>query len=169
MATNPFSSAPSGTGGFRGISRQIATVMAGSNFLGGKGGVNARQASELSNQQHIQNVQRDVMNHVLGTSATEDAAKAAHGRKLSQNRQAHNLSEKSANAAHERGKADREDVVRHLGNLQPEGTIKGSVSIPGGGASYKAAPKAPGKGINSGPQFGGVGGDTSGQAAVNLE
>ena len=136
MATNPFSSAPSGTGGIRGLSRQIAGVMAGSSFLGGKGGVNARQAAALSNQQHIQNVQHTVVKHVLGESA--------------------------ADAAHKRTLADRAHAARIVQANKPEGTVVGSIGVPGATATYKNNPKI-------GQQFTGVGGDTSSQAATNLD
>jgi len=131
MANNPFSSAPSGTGGIRNISRQIAAVMIGKNALSNKGGLTAKDRSALSNQEHTQNVQRDVMKHVLG----ESAADKAHSQKLSQSRQSHS-----------QGLADREHAMNLINSNTPEGHTASSFSFPGGGASFKANPKDPGIG-----------------------
>ena len=162
MANNPFSSAPSGTGGIRGLSRQIAGVMAGSSFLGGKGGVNARQASALSNQQHIQNVQHTVVKHVLGQEATSHAEKTKRVEGVKKSRAEHKLTQAAADAAHQRTLADRSHAASTLQANKPEGTVFGSFSVPGASATLKTSPKV-------GKQFTGVGGDTSSQAATNLE
>jgi len=128
MANNPFSSAPSGTGGIRNISRQIAAVMIGKNALSNKGGITAQDRSALSNQEHTQNVQRDVMKHVLG----ESAADKAHSQKLSQSRQ-----------SHKQGLADREHAMNLINSNTPKDHTASSFSFPGGSASFKANPKNP--------------------------
>lgn len=126
MANNPFSSAPSGTGGIRNISRQIAAVMVGRNTLSNKGGLTAQDRAALNEQTHTQNVQRDVVKHVLG----ESAAEKAHGQKLSQGRQ-----------SHAQGLADREHAMNLINANTPKDHTASSFSFPGGSASFKAAPK----------------------------
>jgi hypothetical protein len=69
MAEDRFPSAPPGTGGVRNLSRQIAAIMVGKDAFGKKKGVNAQDKAKLSEQSHIQNVQRDVMKYVLKDSA----------------------------------------------------------------------------------------------------
>jgi hypothetical protein len=139
MANNPFSSAPSGN-----VSRQIASVLstAGSRLFGGKSSDSHREKSALSNQQHVQNVQRDVMQHVLGQSASEKA----HKQKLSQGRQAHALGQKAADAAHQRVMADREHGLSQIRAYTPEGHTSTSISAPGVSATYKPDTKNPGVG-----------------------
>ena len=131
MANNPFSSAPSSTGGIRNISRQIAAVMVGSNALSNKGGLTARDRAALNEQTHTQNVQRDVVKHVLGQSASDKT----HRQKLSQGRQAHN-----------QGIADREHAMNLINSNTPEGHTTSAFSFPGGSASFKANPKNDGVG-----------------------
>ena len=63
-------------------------------------------------------------------------------------------------------RSDREHAMNLINSNIPEGHTTSSVSFPGGSASFKAVSK---KGMDSGQQFGGVGGDTSSQAATNLE
>jgi len=138
MATNPFSSAPSGTGGIRGLSRQIAAVMVGKNALGGKGGVNAQQASALSNQQHTQNVQQSVVKHVLG----ESAADAAHKRTLNQGRQTHRLGQAAAEAGHQRDIAATTHIIDHFERMGSSGQFSNlNVGKSGVSGTYKSQPK----------------------------
>lgn len=114
MAKDSFANAPSGTGGIRGISRQIAGVLGVTGSLGGGGSkTNYRQQAALQNQQHTQNVQRDVVKHVLG----ETAADKAHKRTLSQGRQTHKLGQKAADAAHVRDKESATHLIDHFERL----------------------------------------------------
>ena len=83
MAKNSFGDVPSGTGGVRGISRQIAAAL----YLGNKGksskGLTFDEHSALENQKHIQNIQGNVVSSVLAGQAADKA----HRSTLAQNRQ----------------------------------------------------------------------------------
>ena len=117
MAKGAFDNAPSGTGGLRGVSRQIAGVLGVTGSLGGKSGTNYKQQAALQNQLHTQNVQRDVVKHVLG----ETAADKAHKRTLSQGRQAHKLGQAAADAAHQRDIAGATNLIDHFERLGTSG------------------------------------------------
>jgi len=163
MANNPFSSAPSGTGGIRNISRQIAAVMVGRNALSNKGGLTAKDRAALNEQTHTQNVQRDVIKHVLGQEATSHAEKTKRVEGVKRTRAEQRIGQKTADAAHQRGMADREHAANLLQAHKPEGTSIGSISVPGASATYKSAPKNPGVG----QQF--AGSDTSSLPATPLD
>ena len=138
MAKGTFDSAPSGTGGFRGISRQIAGVIGGASFLGGKKGADYKQQSALLNQQHTQNVQRDVMKHVLG----ESAADTAHQRTLRQGRQTHKLSQAAADAAHQRDIAGATHLVDHFERMGSSGQFSNlNVGSKGVSGTFRAPAK----------------------------
>jgi len=100
MAKDTFGNVPNSTGGIRGISRQIAGVLALSRKGGTKNGMSYGEHSELENQRHVQGVQRDVVNHVLAG----EAANKAHTNALAQNRQKHKqaLGQISATGAEDR-------------------------------------------------------------------
>ena len=140
MADNPFSSAPSNTGGLRGISRQIAAVMVGRNALGGKNS-NYREQSALNEQQHTQKVQQMVVGHVLGKQATGHAERTKRREGVKKSRAEHTLGQRAADAAHQRSLADREHAANILQSNKPEGTSLGSISVPGASANYKASAK----------------------------
>jgi hypothetical protein len=105
--------------------------MVGKNALSNKGGLTAQDRARLNEQTHTQNVQRDVVKHVLGQSAADKA----HRQKMSQNRQTHT-----------QGLADREHAMNLINSNTPEGHTASSFSFPGGSASFKANPKNPGVG-----------------------
>jgi hypothetical protein len=86
MAEDRFPSAPPGTGGVRNLSRQIAAIMVGKDAFGKKKGVNAQDKAKLSEQSHIQNVQRDVMKYVLKDSAANASSGPTTTRKQPKSR-----------------------------------------------------------------------------------
>jgi len=149
MAKDSFGSAPNSTGGFRGVSRQIAAALYGKRVLGGKGegGLSFEERSSLEGQKHTQGIQSDVVRSVLASQA---AAQANRNIK-SQTKQKHKL-----------GLEDREHAVNAATSNVPEGYDMTSINYPGGGAKYSAKPKK-----ESGPQFKGVG-DTSEQPPTKL-
>ena len=159
MATNPFSSAPSGTGGVRNLSRQIAAVMVGKNAFGGKAGVNAQQASALSNQQHVQNVQRDVMNHVLGQTAAD---KQRSHEVRSQNR-GHKQKIEQINA---QGQQDRDSATHYVDHYERVASA-GKNSTLSVGKSGVSGTFKPDKNPGVGQQF--AGSDTSSLPATPLD
>jgi hypothetical protein len=148
MAKDSFGSAPNSTGGFRGVSRQIAAALYGKRVLGGKGdGLSFDERSSLEGQKHTQGIQSDVVRSVLAGQAAD----RAHRQTMSQAKQKNKL-----------GMADRADAVSAATSNVPEGHIMTGVSFPGGSAKYSAIPKK-----ETGPQFNGVG-DTSGQPPTKI-
>ena len=85
MAKDTFGNVPNSTGGIRGISRQIAAVLAFNRNDGTRNGLTYGQHSALENQKHVQGIQRDVVGSVLAS----EAANKAHTNALAQNRQKH--------------------------------------------------------------------------------
>lgn len=148
MAKDSFGSAPNSTGGFRGVSRQIAAALYGKRVLGGKGdGLSFDERSALEGQKHTQGIQSDVVRSVLGGQAAD----RAHRQAMAQARQKSKL-----------GIADRADAVNAATSNVPEGHDMTRMTFPGGGADYKARPKK-----ETGPQFNSVG-DTSEQPPTKL-
>lgn len=100
MAKNSFGSAPSGTGGVRGVSRQIAAAL----FIGNKGksskGLSFDEHSALEKQKQVQGIQSSVVNSVLAGQAADKT----HRNTLAQNRQKnkHTLGQIAATGAEDR-------------------------------------------------------------------
>ena len=117
MAKDTFGNVPNSTGGIRGISRQIAAVLALNRRDGTKNGLTYGQHSALENQKHIQNIQGNVVSSVLAGQAADKA----HRSTLAQNRQKHKL-----------GLADRADAVSAATSNVPEGYDMTGISFPGG-------------------------------------
>jgi len=99
---------------------------------------------------------------VLGQEATSHAEKTKRVEGVKKSRAEYKLTQAAADAAHQRTLADREHAASIVQANKPEGTVVGSIGVPGATATYKNNPKI-------GQQFTGVGGDTSSQAATNLE
>ena len=149
MAKDTFGNVPNSTGGIRGISRQIAAVLAFNRKDGTKNGLTYGQHSALENQKHVQGIQRDVVGSVLAGQAADKA----HRSTLAQNRQKHKL-----------GLADRADAVSAATSNVPEGYDMTGISFPGGNAKYTPQPKK-----ETGPQFNNIVGDTSEQPPTKLQ
>ena len=115
MAKDTFGNVPNSTGGIRGISRQIAGVLAFSRRGGTKNGLSYGEHSALENQRHVQGIQRDVVGSVL---ASESADKA-HKNALAQNRQKnkHELGQISAT-----GEQDRNTATHYVDHFERLGT-----------------------------------------------
>ena len=147
MAKDSFGSAPNGTGGIRGVSRQIAAAL----YLGNKGksskGLSFEEHSALEGQKHTQGIQSDVVRSVLASRASAQ-----------ENRQTKSQNKQKAQIAI----ADRDHAVNVAHSNIPDGHVMTAASWPGGSAKYGPAPKK-----ETGPQFNGVG-DTSDQPPTKL-
>lgn len=163
-----FNQAP-GAGGARQFGKALAApLMVAKSVFGNKdkGGMTARDQSALMRQQMAHNIDTAVVKHVIG----ETAADAAHKRSQSAARTTHRLGQKTADAAHQRdiAKLNTQQQLHHetidytAGALaaHANGRQMKSISLPGGSATF---------GDKSTPTAGGVGSDTSGQAAVSLD
>jgi len=138
MADNPFSTAPSGSGGLRGVSRQIAALMVGKSAFSNKGGITARDTAALNEQTHTQNVQRDVMKHTLAETAADSASK----RTAKQNKQAHKLGQSAAEAGHQREVSATTHLIDHFERMGSSGQFSNlNVGKSGVSGTYKAQPK----------------------------
>ena len=154
MAKDTFGNVPNSTGGIRGISRQIAAVLAFNRKDGTKNGLTYGQHSALENQKHVQGVQRDVVNHVLGQTTAEQANEHKNQQIVAQ------------------GNQNRQTITHNFDTLTNAATNPSfkSINLTNGSAILRSNKKNTSNGMDSGQQWNnGVGGDTSSQAATNLD
>ena len=117
MAKDTFGNVPNSTGGIRGISRQIAAVLAFNRKDGTKNGLTYGQHSALENQKHVQGIQRDVVGSVLASEAADKAHKSA----LAQNRQKHKQALGQISAT---GEQDRNTATHYVDHFERLGTSR---------------------------------------------
>jgi hypothetical protein len=139
MAKNSFGSAPSGTGGVRGISRQIAAVL----YLGNKNksskGLTFDEHSALEGQKHIQGIQSDVVKSVL----TGQAAAQAHRNTRSQNKQKHGQALEQISATGEQDRTTATHFIDHFERLGSSGQFDSlNVGKSGTSGSFKKPDKS---------------------------
>jgi hypothetical protein len=117
MAKDTFANVPNSTGGIRGISRQIAAVLAFNRKDGTKNGLSYDEHSALENQRHVQGIQRDVVGSVLASEAADKAHKSALAQNRQKNKQA--LGQIAAT-----GEQDRNTATHLVDHFERLGTSK---------------------------------------------
>lgn len=146
MEQNPFGSAPSNHSGAGNLARNAAGFLGASRLFKDKGGVDAKQTSQLMNQQHTQNVQRDVLNHVLG----QKSQATAHRQKTNQIKT--------------QGDQDRQTSTHHIDHFERLGSSQQFSALNVGKSGISGTFRTPPS--NDGGGDGGVGGASP---AVNLD
>ena len=147
MAKDSFGSAPNSTGGFRGISRQIAAVLYGKRALGGKGegGLSFDERSALEGQKHTQGIQSDVVRSVLAGQAVSQA----HRNTLAQNRQKDKHTRGQIAATGEEDRATGTHFIDHFERLGTSGQFDSlNVGKSGVSGNFKK-PDKPGVNLDS--------------------
>ena len=148
-----FDSAPNSSGGFRGVSRQIALVLGGNKLLGnkrsGSEGLSHAERADLMGRQHEYNVREKVVGHAVG----EMSAEAAHKRGQRAERAKNKRSESAAEAAHTRSKDAATHNFDTLTNAATNPKF-GSINLKTGSATFtKPEESKPATALTTSPQF----------------
>ena len=136
MEQNPFGSAPSNHSGAGNLARSAAGFLGASRLFKDKGGMDANQTSQLMNQQHVQNVQRDVLGHVLN----QKSQASAHRQKTNQIKT--------------QGDQDRQTSTHHIDHFERLGSSQQfsnlSVGKSGVSGTFRTSPSNDGGGVGGG-------------------
>ena len=156
MAEFDFNQAPGkGVGGS--LTRQIGMALGLRGRKGsGSDGLTARDRGLLMDKAHLQGVERDIVGGVVKENVVRTTGRETRRTESSKARsanknagEAHTRSEAAAQAAHERGLADRTHSFDTLSNAATNPTFK-DINLKSGSASFNHPQK-------KGTQFNGVG------------